>query len=109
VYRVTCKQCGASGIAEDGNRLQQAVSCTCCTQAHDHDGAANGCPEAGAEGERHGGADCTLGDRACVVLTPAAEECPGGHCGPGVDGCTVCRPVTAEFLGIAPLGLAMGA
>lgn len=26
--------------------------------------------------------------------------CPGGHCGPGVDGCTVCRPVTVTVLSL---------
>jgi hypothetical protein len=27
------------------------------------------------------------------MVTPAGEDCPGGHCGTGVEGCTVCRPV----------------
>ncbi len=106
MYRVTCKTCGASGIAEDGSRLQQAVGCSCCTQAHDHDQAANSCPEAGTEGVRHGGADCThpIGGTACNVLTPLGEDCPGGHCFPGVDGCTVCRPLTVDYLGTVQLG-----
>lgn len=108
MYRVTCKQCGASGITDNGHQLQNAVSCRCCTQDHDHDESANACPEAGIEGVRHGGADCTLGDRACIVLTPEAEECPGGHCGPGVDGCTVCRPLLVQWLGIAPVNQVAG-
>lgn len=103
MYRVTCKQCGASGIAEDGNRLQQAVGCPCCTQAHDHDRAANACPGAGQDDytQQHPGADCAhpAGGIACAVVTPIGEDCPGGHCFPGVDGCTVCRPLHIEWLG----------
>ena len=103
MYRVTCKLCGASGIAEDGNRLQQAVGCACCTQPHDHDRASNACPGAGADDhtQQHPGADCAhpAGGAACNVVTPYGEDCPGGHCFPGVDGCTTCRPVHAEWLG----------
>lgn len=126
MYRVTCKQCGASGIAEDGNRLQQAVGCSCCTQVHDHDRAANSCPgvanaheahqRAVASGhenpglhalsQQHPDADCghPVGGQACNVLTPLGEDCPGGHCFPGVDGCTVCRPLSIDWIGIVPLG-----
>lgn len=60
----------------------------CCTQEHSHDEAANTCP--GGHGV------CTLAK--CAVITPAGEPCPGGHCGKGIDGCTVCRPVTIVAL-----------
>lgn len=108
MYRVTCKQCGASGITDNGTRLQNAVGCTCCSENHDHDEAANSCPEAGQpRGEQHPGAACphpTEGGIGCNAVTPVGEDCPGGHCWPGVDGCTVCRPITADFLGNVSLG-----
>jgi hypothetical protein len=108
MYRVTCKQCGASGITDNGHRLQAAVSCPCCPEAHDHDEAANACPEVGQPLDaRHGGAACPHPSEngvGCSHLTPVGEPCPGGHCWPGVDGCTVCRPLTVEWLGLVPLG-----
>ena len=107
MYRVVCKQCGASGITEDGGNLQAAVNCTCCPEAHDHDEAANGCPHIDLPlGERHDGADCTHPSEdgvMCRVLTPAGEPCPGGHCGPGIEDCTACRPVEAFWIGVAPM------
>lgn len=126
MYRVTCKQCGASGIAEDGNRLQQAVGCSCCTQRHDHDAASNACPGVAAfrqahdqalqdghpdpvthgKTQQHPGADCAhpFGGTACNVITDLGDDCPGGHCFPGVDGCTCCRPLSVDFLGVVGLG-----
>lgn len=108
MYRVTCKQCGASGIAEDGNRLQQAVGCSCCTQRHDHDLAANACRGANVDDhtQQHPGAECAhpIGGQACNVVTPLGEECPGGHCFPGVPDCTVCRPLSVDWLGTIGLG-----
>lgn len=112
MYRVTCKQCGASGIAEDGNRLQQSVGCSCCTQPHDHDRAANLCPGATGTNDhahQHTGAACLQpgGGTNCQVITGLGEDCPGGHCFPGVDGCTSCRPLDVTWLGeirLQPVG-----
>jgi hypothetical protein len=103
MYRVTCKGCGASVVTEDGN--SDRLACTCCPESHSHETAANSCPEA-AEliYARHGGAACTMGGPDCVQLTPAGADCPGGHCAPGVPGCTVCRPCHIEFMGQIQLG-----
>ncbi len=57
---------------------------SCCLLDHHHGQAANACP--GGHGE------CAVGD-SCEVMTPAGEPCPGGHCGLGQPGCTVCRPM----------------
>ena len=105
MYRVTCKQCGGSGITDNGLRLQSAVSCPCCPLPHDHDEAANGCPGAGVDdlAQQHPDVACAAGSVSCNAITPLGEECPGGHCYPGTPGCTVCRPVTADWLGIMPL------
>jgi hypothetical protein len=113
MYRVRCKGCGASGITDNGHQLQAAVSCRCCTQDHDHQQAADSCPgvraaaEAGGDlSQQHAGADCghPSGDgTSCTVLTPQGSDCPGGHCGPGVDGCTVCRPLDVDYLGSLPM------
>lgn len=83
----------------------------CCGQDHHHGQAANACP-----GE-HDGAVCPHPAGACGIwasaqaLQPAAAQaadagCPGGHCGKGVPGCTVCRPITITVL---DLGLPVGA
>lgn len=102
MYRVTCKQCGASVITPDGN--SDALGCTCCPEPHRHEAAANGCPGAGLN---HDGAPCHLdgGGLDCLVVTPPGEPCPGAHCGLGVDGCTVCRPCVIEFTGIVAVGM----
>jgi hypothetical protein len=107
MYRVTCKGCGASGLAENGHNLQAVVSCLCCTVTHDHQAAADACPgttaaaAAGSLDAAHPDAGCGHPGPGteCKVLTPAGEDCPGGHCGPQADGCTVCRPLDVEYLG----------
>ena len=118
-WRVTCKQCGTSSIVETADSPQLAIGCNCCTQAHDHDESANACEGASRAvlssvtgehdlSQQHPGAACSHPSEngtGCVVLTGAGEDCPGGHCGPGVLGCTVCRPLLIEFTGIVPMGL----
>lgn len=96
MYRVTCKQCSASTLITDGDPDVQ-LSCRCCPQDHHHGYAANACPGINAN---HEGVPCTHpdGGQACNVLTELGDDCPGGHCGLGVDGCTVCRPVNIEFI-----------
>jgi hypothetical protein len=108
MYRVTCKGCGASAITDNGQMLQNAVSCQCCTKNHDHQEAADSCTGSGAASldQQHPGADCghPRGDGTiCTVLTPQGSDCPGGHCGPKVDGCTVCRPLDVDYLGTIPM------
>jgi hypothetical protein len=72
---------------------------------HGHDAAAMACP---GLGNNHEGAECPTG-AACVVVTPAGEDCPGGHCAKAVDGCTVCRPITITGMpGSANVVLATG-
>lgn len=107
MYRVTCKQCGAIGTAMDGNNPQAAVSCDCCTQDHDHDVSANSCRGANKpHRKQHPGRACAhpMGGIGCNVITPIGVDCPGGHCFPGVKGCTVCRPLSIEFEGSVELG-----
>jgi hypothetical protein len=97
--------------------LGAAVSCPpgsgCCDQDHDHDAAANACPDIGLPfGERHGKAPCPEPVGACVLWRnmnanarhplydgPAPPEaCPGGHCHKDIPECTVCRHLTITVL-----------
>jgi hypothetical protein len=61
MWRVTCKQCGASVITEDGN--SDALACPCCPEPHSHEAAANGCDAA------HD-APCSPGVDGCTVCRP---------------------------------------
>lgn len=86
---------------------------------HHHGRAAESCPGNGGIG--HPGEPCPhRNPKVCIMVSrpvpagdegltaavtgngvataggpvrPAGEDCPGGHCGVGVSGCTVCRPV----------------
>lgn len=121
--RVQCMQCLAETVIPDGADPHAFTWCGCCTrtdpatgQIHHHGRAAEAC--AGSNGTGHPGAACPHPNpKVCVRVsvpadvTPgdipvdgrevpampgrrgAGEPCPGGHCGIGVDGCTVCRPV----------------
>lgn len=101
---VSCSGCPPEGHL-DGcpfGDLGAALSCRpgagCCAEAHSHDEAANACPAAGAG---HPGAACPAAGAAdCIAVTPPGAPCPGGHCGKGVPGCTVCRPITVTVLDI---------
>ncbi len=110
MWRVTCKQCGASVITPDGN--SDALACPCCPEPHSHEERANACPDAELPvDQRHGMAACAHPSEdgtGCNHLTPNGtrlgppgppEPCPGGHCWPGMPGCTVCRPCDVEWLG----------
>ena len=104
-------------MTDIGANLQCKPGAGCCELPHSHDQAANACPGAG----RHEGVPCPAGDvcrfwdghKAHIAgLNPdnpvhmqvkaeaealhgvAEGTCPGGHCGKGVPGCTVCRPIT---------------
>jgi hypothetical protein len=96
--------------------LGAAVKCQdgtgCCTEDHSHDAAANSCPDIGLDhGQRHDGAPCPVPGNCTLWRNVNADHhralreagqpvpsCPGGHCGPGVPGCTVCRPVTITVI-----------
>lgn len=116
MYRVTCKGCGASALTDNGHMLQNAVSCRCCTQDHDHQESADSCPGINSAvalndlSAAHPGADCGHPGPGtdCSVLTPKGQDCPGGHCGPQADGCTVCRPLEVDYLGGMPLSFTGG-
>lgn len=116
--RVQCMQCLAETVIPGGADPHALTWCGCCTrtdpatgQIHHHGRAAEAC--AGNNGTGHPGAPCPHPNpKACTAVshpappgdgegippgTPgirgAGEDCPGGHCGVGVDGCTVCRPI----------------
>ncbi len=78
MYRVTCFQCGASVVTEDGN--SDRLACPCCPEPHSHEAAANGCAGAGLAHD-------------------------GDACGLDVDGCQVCRPCEITFMGVVPVGM----
>ena len=82
----------------------------CCQAEHSHDLNAMSCPGITAGG--HPGAPCPAAGRCLVhsgghsaardlgpeVQVRRSGKCPGGHCGFGVEGCTICRPVTITLL-----------
>jgi hypothetical protein len=93
VLHIQCKQCGKWTMISPGVDPDAALECNCCTLNHHHGQAANGCAGAGGN---HVGQPCHMPDNGmdCVVFTEPGEDCPGQHCGPGVPGCSVCRPIT---------------
>jgi hypothetical protein len=96
LIHIQCNQCGQWVTVLDGSNPGAALTCGCCTLDHNHDAAANACPGAGVN---HEGAPCPA-PQTCIALTPPDEDCPGGHCGLGVEGCTVCRPVTITIMSV---------
>jgi len=97
MFHVQCKQCGKWTTTADGSNLDAALSCNCCPENHDHAANANSCPGANLN---HPDASCPHPDGgiACNVVTQVGDDCPGGHCGVGIAGCTVCRPVIITLL-----------
>jgi hypothetical protein len=90
--RVGCRQCGAVIDLPPLADPHATTWCGCCTRPHHHGRNAAACP--GNNGTGHPGEPCPeMTPSRCTVITPAGEDCPGGHCGAGVTGCTVCRPV----------------
>jgi len=92
------------------NDPDSAHDCACCDGAG-HDGQSHGAAAAACPGG-HGAcpapdtcevwAGVTANTRHPLYDGPPPGPCPGGHCGLGVDGCAVCRPLTI----IAPAGSA---
>jgi hypothetical protein len=105
MQRVQCMSCLAMAEIPEGVDAGSVTWCGCCAQDHDHGQAAASCPGNGGAG--HAGAACTRSNPlACTVITPAGEDCPGGHCGLRVEGCAVCRPVVHYGM---PVALQLGA
>lgn len=109
-----CKTCLAMTDLPPGADPHASTWCGCCTitgengAPHHHGRAAESCP--GNNGAGHPGEPCDHPNpKVCVVVSrpvpaeaiapgtpgvrPAGEDCPGGHCGAGVEGCAVCRPI----------------
>jgi hypothetical protein len=115
--RYQCKQCLAMTDLPPGTDPHSRTWCGCCTitgedgRPHHHGRAAASCP--GDNGIGHPGEPCNHPNpKVCMVVSwpippadgesippgtagirGAGEPCPGGHCGAGVSGCAVCRPV----------------
>ena len=96
MFHVQCKQCGAWTTTPDVSDVGALKMCGCCAEDHDHDETANACPSANIG---HQGVTCPEPDpvNQCHV-TPAGEDCPGGHCHVSLPDCTVCRPVTITLM-----------
>lgn len=102
MFHIACNSCGKSAVTADPSDPDSLVQCGCCPQTHHHGQAANECPGAGGN---HPGQACPVGPY-CTAVTPAGEDCPGGHCHKDVPGCTVCRPITITLLpGSARVGM----
>jgi hypothetical protein len=105
-----CRCCTA-----DHDHAAAARACPGAPCPRDHDPAETGCPgvHAGAV-SIHAGEPCPFPPGECPVYggghtAPTGDpadpsgymvtgNCPGGHCGKGVKGCTVCRPLTITAL-----------
>lgn len=108
VLHTQCPGCGTFALVANAADPDAEVVCGCCPLDHHHGQAANACPGGhDAEPCPHpdpkacgvhlsgpgNGADCDPaghGDGSCPAH---ADGCQGGHCGKGVNGCTVCRPL----------------
>jgi len=101
MFHLSCNRCGGWTTVLDLSDPDSALKCGCCPVDHHHGQAANACT--GADGSGHPGEPCHHPDGGldCVARTPAGELCSGGHCGPGVSGCGVCRPITITPLSSA--------
>ena len=88
---IQCNQCRAVATTDAGHSPDAAIKCNCCPEDHDHAANANAC---------QGDHDACSTPENCGVFQGAMGDgsCPGGHCGLGVDGCTVCRPITITVL-----------
>lgn len=106
MLRIECPGCGTSAYTENQADPDTGLTCppdsACCQDGHHHGNAAASCP---------GGHGACPSPDACPVwlgMQPhlpgsrirdtSAGPCPGGHCGLGVDGCAVCRPLKIELL-----------
>ena len=130
LYQVQCDGCGTSAYAgcgcPDGQEPAQNGHHDSCQLASIE--ALVTCPPGAGccqDGHDHAPADCAVQHGACP--DPAGcklwrnvrshqedpdaaglpKECPGGHHGFGVPGCTPCRALTITFLPVEPVQLQM--
>lgn len=126
--RIQCNQCLKVEVVPPGVDPHTITWCECCTiknpngTPHHHGQAAASCSGNGGVG--HPEEPCPHPNPAvCAVVSrpvhpddptdhpgptrTMGDPCPGGHCGVGVNGCTVCRPVT-HFAEAGPLDLVSG-
>lgn len=116
MLHVQCKRCDAFALTNNHGNPDSALSCGCCTIEHSH--GPKVCPNAEKHNEpcktptecdvHHGYLYKADGTGA----EPANEgDCPGGHCGLGVKGCVVCRPVHLTLMApveeVIPAGVAL--
>jgi len=130
MYQVSCDGCGTSAYigcgCPDGHDPQLLGHHASC-QMGDIEGSVACPPEATqccqTDGCDHKPADCPREHGACPAPAncklwrnvrshhedPDAaglpKECPGGHHGFGVPGCTPCRALTVTFLPVEPVQL----
>jgi hypothetical protein len=94
--RMSCGRADCAHLDPDA-AFDAAADCSCCTAGHHHGLNANSC--AGGHDPCPSPGDCPvwLGMQPHRENSPlrdtSAGSCPGGHCGPGVPGCGVCRPL----------------
>jgi hypothetical protein len=102
MFRVSCPGCGSSTYT-DVVDFDAALNCLpdggCCLQDHHHGQMGASC--AGGHAECPTPDKCPVwkshnhpGDGDYSMIGP----CPGGHCAPGIPGCTVCRPIVIEMM-----------
>jgi hypothetical protein len=114
-FLLQCNGCGTATVTADARDPDAAVVCPpesdCCKTDHHH-GEAAAC--AGGHAACPTPDDCPVfGDQHQPepdepgAPAPARIPCPGGHCGPGVAGCNVCRPITITALA-GSLGITAG-
>jgi hypothetical protein len=104
MFLLECNLCHTKAFVDETqvSDFDAALVCPpsddCCGEDHHHGEAVERCPGG------HGA--CPTPDNCAVwlgmqphlpdsnVRDTSAGPCPGGHHGFGVDGCTVCRPIT---------------
>jgi hypothetical protein len=95
MFLVQCNGCKTAAVTEHARDPDTSIVCPpesdCCKADHHHGETANACP---------GGHGACPTPAACPVWGQRQPEgpCPGGHCGLGIAGCSVCRPITITAL-----------
>lgn len=91
-YVLSCDGCGTTVPYVPGTSPGSQVACPpdsgCCQEDHDHDEAAAACAA------DHSAHPCPTAELPGACPVTSDEACQGGHCGPGVQDCAVCRPIT---------------
>jgi len=117
MLHIECPGCHTSAYSENNADPDAALVCPpgsgCCQEDHHHGQAASACP--GGHGACPSPDSCPVWEGMQPHLPDgrqrdlSAGPCPGGHCGAGVPGCTVCRPLRITVMpGSAKMSLAGG-